>query len=459
MKWKPESTRGEQHWKRLARLRLRSTVYLAILVGIVTYIPGSLTAAALGDGLGGGVTHTLIRLSILPPLGLAALLLWRRRISPLVAGYILWISIFLSAGYAAAYANIDLVYLGGAILANVPVFIVPALLLFWDYRHTLINCLIGYGLNILFALSFNTENFVGYIVFWLIMLPIAIGAVFVSAFRYHNARKLFFSNWALRRTRRELSNQNARLTAAHESKVKFISLLAHDLGNQFSQIIFTTQMLDSALAEDNREVLGDVRDLIRDATFRTNERLGKLLEWSLFSGRDLKMNPENVSLTKITQDVLANFRARREQKKIEVKRSYPEGKGHLVHADTPSVSLILSNLLDNALKYSYPESEIILDIRPDGSDMVYIISDRGVGIPPAIRENLLEPGKKRPATAGTAGEQGPGMGLLICQELVAKNNGRLELESYPGRGTRAILRLPRPSRDEDRPEIPNFQDS
>ena len=104
------------------------------------------------------------------------------------------------------------------------------------------------------------------------------------------------------------------------------------------------------------------------------------------------------------------------------------------------LNTVLRNLLNNAVKFT-DQGLITLSTKKNDDYMELIIEDTGVGISEEVQEKLFDIGFKS-STKGTNNETGTGLGLILCKELVKKNNGSIELYSEKGVGTKITILLP-----------------
>jgi signal transduction histidine kinase len=107
-------------------------------------------------------------------------------------------------------------------------------------------------------------------------------------------------------------------------------------------------------------------------------------------------------------------------------------------------SLLCSNLLLNALQHSPPQSEVRLVVQPEADWVRLRIEDQGDGIEPALLPHVFERfSRGDPSRSRNTG--GTGLGLAICKAIVDRAGGTIALQSEPGQGTTAVVRLPRAS--------------
>jgi PAS domain S-box-containing protein len=109
--------------------------------------------------------------------------------------------------------------------------------------------------------------------------------------------------------------------------------------------------------------------------------------------------------------------------------------------DANKLRQVLANLVDNAIKYSPDGGDVEIRVGSRNGECLIEVADEGLGIPSSERERIFEK-FYRLDPQQTRGVGGSGLGLYICRELVARMNGRLEVESEPGQGSRFRVRLP-----------------
>lgn len=114
----------------------------------------------------------------------------------------------------------------------------------------------------------------------------------------------------------------------------------------------------------------------------------------------------------------------------------------LVPLSSEECSLLCSNLLLNALQHSPPRSEVRMMLQPEADWVALRIEDQGDGIDPALLPHVFERfSRGDPSRSRNTG--GTGLGLAICKAIVDRAGGTIALQSEPGRGTTAVVRLPR----------------
>jgi PAS domain S-box-containing protein len=234
-------------------------------------------------------------------------------------------------------------------------------------------------------------------------------------------------------TRRSEEEQRKRA----ELEQHLIGIVSHDLRNPLSAILTSAALLLRRGSLDERQAQGLSRILssgerasrmIRDLLDFTQARLG--------GGIPLERGPTDLH-------VLAR------QVVDEAQLSHPE-RVLLLHTegggmgawDADRLAQVLSNLLNNALQYSPPDSPVEVETRGEPDALVLQVHNQGAPIPPEELPTLFEP-MRRAQQPGRPPRRGLGLGLYIVHHLVAAHGGSLQVESTPEQGTTFTVRLPR----------------
>jgi signal transduction histidine kinase len=237
----------------------------------------------------------------------------------------------------------------------------------------------------------------------------------------------------------ELKTNEEKLTALNATKDKFFSIIAHDLKNPFNVLVGLSDIVindpDVRHSEDFEEIM--------DGIFKTAKSgynlLDNLLVWARSQTGGLEYKPEMVNLSEIVATNMAFFSESAKAKNIDVCSSVPSILE--VYADYNMMSFIVRNLLNNAIKFSYPNGKIEIRANKRNDFHVFTIQDFGTGMKTETMEKLFKIESTNPST-GTANETGTGLGLLICKEFVEKNSGEIWVESEKGIGSSFHFSIP-----------------
>ena len=243
---------------------------------------------------------------------------------------------------------------------------------------------------------------------------------------------------ALKRSRQMLKKLIA-------SKDRFFSILSHDLKSAISGIII---LVESALEElDHTSPKNISEDLAIVAKSGRNlyRLLENLLDWATVQCGSMPCNPTSIQVSELTSVAIDLFQSHTVSKNIVI--TDETESDHTVFADYDMVLTVLRNLVSNAVKFSKPGGCITLSSNRNGNTVYVSVSDNGVGIRPEDLSNLFHVDTNF-STAGTEMERGTGLGLVLCRELLLKNNGNIRAESALDKGATFTFHLPQANGNE-----------
>jgi signal transduction histidine kinase len=175
---------------------------------------------------------------------------------------------------------------------------------------------------------------------------------------------------------------------------------------------------------------------IRAAALRMTEMLDEVLLIGRAEAGVLLPVPEELNLTEFCASLLQGLeRSPGARERVRITCAGADW----VRLDQRLLSHVLGNLLDNALKYSPPESPVLLDLSVTESKLTCTLEDRGIGIPEQDLPQLFV-SFQRASNVGTV--QGSGLGLAVVKRAVEAQHGTVEVQSEVGRGTKFIVQLP-----------------
>jgi signal transduction histidine kinase len=236
-----------------------------------------------------------------------------------------------------------------------------------------------------------------------------------------------------------LVNTNKKLTQLNATKDKFFSIIAHDLKNPFNSILGFSELLIEEFKELTEEKKIEFIGAIHDSSRRIFVLLENLLEWASTQTGNIRIHPEVFDMNEVLDTNYALIRNKFEEKGIRFSKDLPEIAK--VFADYNMISTVIRNLMGNAVKFT-EKGEIRVTIKAIVNHLEVSISDSGIGIPEKMQAEIFEIDHKK-STAGTRGERGNGLGLLICKEFVQKNGGEISVTSAKGKGTTFTFTVPR----------------
>mgnify|MGYP006277917035 CR=1 FL=1 len=229
-----------------------------------------------------------------------------------------------------------------------------------------------------------------------------------------------------------------RLRELNELKDKLFSIIAHDLKSPLSTLISLLQMVEGEELSD--EDLKEFIPELRENVGYTSVLLDNLLNWSRSQLEGVSMNKQSFNLIPLINSELNMLRKQATPKSLRIIADFDQEQEVIVSADPDMISLVIRNLISNAIKFSYKDSDIELKLVKNDRYARVAVRDHGPGMSPEALNSIFKGGIK--STLGTAGEVGTGLGLKLCKDFVEKNGGELTAESQQGKGSTFGFTLP-----------------
>jgi signal transduction histidine kinase len=225
----------------------------------------------------------------------------------------------------------------------------------------------------------------------------------------------------------------------HELKSTSVATVAHELRTPLGSM----RMLVDTLREGRYRGEQQLRDYL-ELIATENDRLARLAENFLsFSrldrdGQDLDITAVNPRA--VAEQAVASLRSRLEAPGCTFSPDVPDSLPE-IRADADALAQVLTNLLDNALKYTEAEKRIALRARTDAGMLVFTVEDNGIGIPRDHRQSIFEPFHQVDQKLSRSRE-GCGLGLAIVHRIVSAHGGKIEVASEPEKGSVFTVRIP-----------------
>ena len=236
---------------------------------------------------------------------------------------------------------------------------------------------------------------------------------------------------------KELAIKNSELHHLIKTKDKLFSILTHDLKQPFTQLHNILELLkyDGLTNTERKEMLV----MLKESFAKTRDTVENLLIWSKTQLDGFVTNKTEIELDKLVKNICTELSESFEKKSVSIKLSTEAAK---VFADENQIKIALGNLLTNALKFSDTKSTVEVNVLSTEKESIVSVKDSGVGMT-VERIAALKDFAQSISTPGTLQEKGTGLGILIVNEFMEKNGGRLKIESTLGKGSTFSLVLPK----------------
>jgi PAS domain S-box-containing protein len=257
--------------------------------------------------------------------------------------------------------------------------------------------------------------------------------------RYQGSISLISDISELKLKEIELKENELKLRELINTKDKFFNIIAHDLKNPFTSMIGSSELLVENIDHLKCEKIRALAEIINDASKHGYGILLNLLDWSRSQTGMLKLNPERINLRKLIDEQIRNLGHISNNKEILVSSSVRNDI--FITTDKNIINTILRNLISNAVKFSHRKGKVTISSAQKDQKYIISVKDNGIGIPPEKLEDIFMLDTKL-STPGTENEQGTGLGLRLCKELIERIEGEVWVESVEKKGSEFKFSIP-----------------
>ncbi|MBL6448453.1 PAS domain-containing sensor histidine kinase [Fulvivirga sp. 29W222] len=232
----------------------------------------------------------------------------------------------------------------------------------------------------------------------------------------------------------QLKNAEHELKQMNTTKNKLLSIVSHDLKSPIRSLQGLLSIAHSISPDEFQQITGKIEKQVRAVSFT----MDNLLSWVKSQLEGFKLNISNVNISDIVTNCTDLYTEDIDAKGIRLINNLDTTVK--VKADPDHLKLIIRNILSNSIKFTSGGTITISSRRLDG-EMEIVIEDTGIGMSKEKIKELLLP-HLHTSEQGTGGEQGTGLGLALCVDMLALIGGRLDIISSAGNGTSVHIYLP-----------------
>ena len=290
----------------------------------------------------------------------------------------------------------------------------------------------GTGILIVFGvLQLIFENFDVYIPSANLSLSILITYLIFSGYRLASQENLQWRSTKQAQYLRELD----------EMKTNFLSIVSHDLKTPIAKIQAVTERMRREMPSEGPKELKEHLDSIENSNNELKHTIMSLLNLSKIESQKVILNKKSNDINVIILQTLKRLRPLAQQKNIQINEQLDTLFS--VECDEDLMRQVISNLVDNAIKYSPPNSQVIVLSQEEtqGKKALVRVSvkDSGPGIP---KEQLPQMFRKFSRLQAGSATKGTGLGLYLSKYFIELHGGSIRVESNPGQGTTFSFTLP-----------------
>ncbi|UCH66797.1 MAG: PAS domain-containing sensor histidine kinase [Ignavibacterium sp.] len=232
---------------------------------------------------------------------------------------------------------------------------------------------------------------------------------------------------------------NAELTDSNETKDKFFSIIAHDLRGPLSGL---AQILEILVIDYDEMEEAEKIEIVTEAAKASNSTyalIENLLEWSRIQAGRISYEPKLINVYTLANVIENLYNQNIKNKGIDLNVSVdPEIN---VFADKDMTETVLRNLISNAIKFTPQSGSVSVTSESNEKYCTIKVQDSGIGMDQKTMDKLFRIDVSH-TSVGTANEPGTGLGLILCKELVEKQEGKIWVESKVNEGSSFYFMLP-----------------
>jgi len=218
-------------------------------------------------------------------------------------------------------------------------------------------------------------------------------------------------------------------------------VVSHELRTPLHSIKGFVDIILMGKTGEINETQTDFLRTVRQQTTHLQNLIDDLLEYSRLESGQVKLRLSEVSLTEVANAVIDKLKPLADQGQIRLLNKLPSRLAS-VEADRLRLEQVLTNLIDNAIKFTPPGGAITVLGKDLGADLQISVSDTGIGIPASALERIFDRFFQVDSSASRS-YRGTGLGLTICKHIVEHHRGRIWAESEPNKGSTFHFVLPK----------------
>lgn len=217
-----------------------------------------------------------------------------------------------------------------------------------------------------------------------------------------------------------------------------IGSISHSIKGLLTGLDSGIYLIDSGFKKENEQKIAEGWSIVKLMV----ERIRKVVLDILFYAKEREVNLEEVNLADFAQEVAMVVESKAISHQIEFVRKFDEScSSTTFETDPPAIQSALINILENAVDACMKESEktlhqIIFSVRADDRSVIFEITDNGTGMDSETLDKIFT------LFFSSKGKKGTGLGLFITERIIRQHNGKIEVKSTPGHGTRFRVLIP-----------------
>lgn len=223
-------------------------------------------------------------------------------------------------------------------------------------------------------------------------------------------------------------------------KNDFINNMTHELKTPISTISLASQMLKDNSVNNSEVMINSIANIITEESSRLTNQIEKVLQMAVFTESRLKLKQKKININSLIAELSSRFSLKVEDKNGSISIDL-SAKNDLVYVDEVHISNVITNLLDNAVKYCETEPHIKIITKNRNDWFIIYVHDNGIGISKKEQKLIFER-FYRVSTGNVHDVKGFGLGLSYVKKIIEQQGGTVSVESAIGKGSTFKIFLP-----------------
>lgn len=225
-----------------------------------------------------------------------------------------------------------------------------------------------------------------------------------------------------------------------EMKNDFVNNMTHELKTPISTISLASQMLNDKSIPEEQKNLAQISRIIQTESKQLGFQVERVLQMAIFDHGELKLKLEEINVHDIIETVAQNFLLQIDKRSGQLE-FLPEAEDPMIMGDIMHITNVVSNLMENAMKYTKQTPIISISTNNEAGNIVVSVSDNGIGISKEDQKRIFDKFYRVP-TGNIHNVKGFGLGLSYVELIVNQHNGSIKIKSEPNKGSRFDIHLP-----------------
>ena len=228
-----------------------------------------------------------------------------------------------------------------------------------------------------------------------------------------------------------------------EIKNDFINNMTHEFKTPIATISLASQMLaDKTISEDEKKT-ENLAGIISDESSKLKDLVERVLHIAIFEKANMNLSMADFNIHELLDKTIANYGLQIQNRQGKITKNF-NAVNAIIHADETHVGNAISNLLDNAIKYSKNSPNITISTFTLKDGIGIIVADKGIGINKEDVSRIFEKFYRVPS-GNLHNVKGFGLGLSYVHKVIEEHHGKIKVESVPNKGTKFKIIIPQSS--------------